>query len=578
MLALGHAVSAHAGADDPFSVPCDRQPTFSDHSYAPIVIEMGNYLYLPDIPAGTTRALVGRIHKTNPQLTQLAIIFKEASSWDFFPDVAVGAWLSAGGASRSIVVPNGQDVRFPNLPYSNKYTLNRLGADYTINGMQIASIDSFTQQTSNSLGQVVRGPGTQVQDPVARKMVADAFLNQSPMTFGAHMIYSSTMVGDRGQQLSDWWLKGDFASICGYASQIVYRTTVTPTASQTFKLSPISGTISVSNGKMLVSVPLVCRITDGNMECPISTNVTVTMDNISFIVPPSQESDVWFKTAGGQKLSKVSATAIGTTKLVVTSNLLDSLLGDAEAKPLGETIGAIVQSTGGTAVDMRVSFFEDTELKRLTFGVAIDERDPAAMGKYSGSIGQDAEIVVPITIRQYGASKATKVSVESVDVLAPSVQTADGPRCKFVDKSGATVVAVPSIVRFYDGTGLDDRPDNCAGTVYDVATLRWRETLGGAFAYEGALDMDLRFPLDPKQLATDTSGAPWFGTVSASGEVRVRADWLQATAALAVLRADIRHSANKASIPHRFACIVSASSVCDFARLPAAIDIRTAAA
>ncbi|WP_098557207.1 hypothetical protein [Burkholderia sp. JKS000303] len=61
--------------------------------------------------------------------------------------------------------------------------------------------------------------------------------------------------------------------------------------------------------------------------------------------------------------------------------------------------------------------------------------------------------------------------------------------------------------------------------MYDVATLRWRETLGGAFAYEGALDMDLRFPLDPKQLATDTSGAPWFGTVSASGEVRVRADW-----------------------------------------------------
>ena len=524
-LALGHAVSAHAAADDPFSVPCSRSPTISDHSYAPLVIEVGDYLYLPDIPAGTTGALVGRIHKTNPQLTQLAIIFKEVTTWDDFPDVAVGAWLSASGGLRSIVVPNSQDVRFPNLPYSSKTTLNRLSADYIINGMQIASIAQFTQQTSNSLGQFVRGPGTQVQDQTARKMVADAFLNQSPMTFGAHMFYSSVILGDRGQQLSDWWLNGNFSNmgLCGYSSQFLYRTTVTPTASRTLTLSPISGTISVSNGKMLVSVPPVCRITDGNMECPISANSTATMDNISFIVPPSQQSDVWFKTAGGQKLSKVSATALGTTKLVVTSNLLDSLLGDAEAKPLGETIGAIVQSTGGTAVDMRVSFFEDTELKRLTFGVAIDERDPAAMGKYSGSIGQDAEIVVPLTIRQYGASKATKVSV---DVLAPSVQTADGPRCKFVDKSGATVVAVPSIVRFYDGTGLDDRPDNCAGTVYDVATLRWRETLGGAFAYEGALDMDLRFPLDPKQLATDTSGAPWFGTVSASGEVRVRADWL----------------------------------------------------
>ncbi|KUZ01896.1 hypothetical protein WS50_08705 [Burkholderia territorii] len=259
------------------------------------------------------------------------------------------------------------------------------------------------------------------------------------------------------------------------------------------------------------------------MECPISTNAAATMNNISFIVPPSQQSDVWFKTAGGQKVSKVTATALSTSKLVVSPKLLDSLLGNAETKPLGDALGAIVQTTGGTAIDMRVSFFEDTELKRLTFGVAIDERNPAAMGKYSGSIGQDPEIVVPLRIRQYGASKATKVSV---DVLAPSVQTVDGPRCKFVDKSGATVVAVPSIVRFYDGTGLDDRPDNCAGTVYDVATLKWRETLGGAFAYEGALDMDLRFPLDPKQLATDTTGAPWFGTVSASGEVRVRADWL----------------------------------------------------
>ncbi|MGU7811881.1 hypothetical protein [Burkholderia sp. AW49-1] len=523
MLAFGHAVSAHAAADDPFGVQCSGSPKISIHSYAPIVIELGNFLYLPDIPAGTTGALVGRIHKSNPQLTQLAIIFKEVTSWDYFPDVAVGPWLSAGGASRSIAVPNSRDVRFPNLPYSNKEALNRLGADYTVNGMQIASIYGFTQQTSNSLGQLVRGPGTQVQDPIVKKMVADAFLNQLPMMFGAHMFYSSILSGDRGQRLADWWVQGDFTNLCGYSSEFIYRTTVTPSATNTFKLSPISGTISVSNGKMLVSVPPVCRITDGNMECPISTNAAATMDNISFIVPPSQQSDVWFKTAGGQKVSKVTATALGTSKLVVSPNLLDSLLGDAEAKPLDDALGAIVQTTGGTAVDMRVSFFEDVELKRLTFGVAIDERNPAAMGKYSGAIGQDPEIVVPLAIRQYGASKATKVSV---DVLAPSVQTADGPRCKFVDKSGATMVAVPSIVRFYDGTGLDDRPDNCAGTVYDVATLKWRETLGGAFAYEGALDMDLRFQLDPKQLATDTAGAPWFGTVSASGEVRVRADWL----------------------------------------------------
>ncbi|MGU7842834.1 hypothetical protein ACV22V_25545 [Burkholderia sp. AW33-5] len=523
VLALGHAVTAHAAADDSLAITCSRAPTTSSHSYAPIVIEMGDYLYLPDIPAGTTGALVGRIHKSNPQLTQLAIIFKEATTWDYFPDVAVSAWVSAGGASRSIVVPDSQDVRFPNLPFSAKSAQNRVGADYIVNGMQIASIFMFTQQTANSLGQFVRGPGTQVQDPVARKMVADAFLNQSPMTFGARMFYSPLLDGDRGKQLADWWVKGDSWSLCGYANEYVYGTTVTPSASNMFKLSPISGTISVSNGKMLVSVPPVCRITDGNMECPISTNATATMENVSFVVPPSQQSDIWFMTASGQKVSKVTATALGTSKLVVSANLLDSLLGDAETKPLDDAIGAIVQTTGGTAVDMQVSFFDDTELKRLTFGVAIDERDPAAMGKYSGSIGQDPEIVVPLTIRQYGASKATKVSV---DVLAPSVQTADGPRCKFVDQSGATVVAVPSIVRFYDGTGLDDRPDNCTGTVYDVATLKWRETLGGAFAYEGALDMDLRFPLDPKQLATDTTGTPWFGTVSASGEVRVRADWL----------------------------------------------------
>ncbi|KVN00007.1 hypothetical protein WJ62_16025 [Burkholderia diffusa] len=93
-----------------------------------------------------------------------------------------------------------------------------------------------------------------------------------------------------------------------------------------------------------------------------------------------------------------------------------------------------------------------------------------------------------------------------------------------VGNNGATVVGMPSTLRFYNGTELVDRPDNCTGRMHDITKMRWRETLGGLSPYDAHLDMDLIFPLGPA-VRFDMFRNEWFGRVEAKGGVRVRAEW-----------------------------------------------------
>ncbi|KVG36039.1 hypothetical protein WJ30_03875 [Burkholderia diffusa] len=229
---------------------------------------------------------------------------------------------------------------------------------------------------------------------------------------------------------------------------------------------------------------------------------------------------VWL-LVNGQKTHSLNIRDLnGSVSLGVSADYLDELLGPKDEMYLNDIV-LMLEPEFAPAFKVPISLWNDVLLKRITFGVEITERDPSANGSYSGVVGQDPDIVVPLSIRQFGISRASKVQV---NVVADNVQTREGLQCKFVGNNGATVVGIPSTLRFYNGTEQVDRPDNCTGRMHDITTMRWRETLGGLSPYDAHLDMDLIFPLGPS-VRFDTARNEWFGRVEAKGDVRVRAEW-----------------------------------------------------
>ncbi|KWF80845.1 hypothetical protein WL93_01350 [Burkholderia diffusa] len=256
------------------------------------------------------------------------------------------------------------------------------------------------------------------------------------------------------------------------------------------------------------------------MVCPIRTESNVLTDGFTFEVPIAVQGKVWL-VVNGQKTHSMRASDLnGTVALGVSADYLNELLGPKDEMYLNDIV-LILKPDFVHTFKAPISLWSDVLLKRITFGVEITERDPSANGSYSGVVGQDPDIVVPLSIRQFGISRASKVQV---NVVADNVQTHEGLQCKFVGNNGATVVGIPSTLRFYNGTELVDRPDNCTGRMHDITKMRWRETLGGLSPYDAHLDMDLIFPLGPS-VRFDTARNEWFGRVEAKGEVRVRAEW-----------------------------------------------------
>lgn len=182
-----------------------------------------------------------------------------------------------------------------------------------------------------------------------------------------------------------------------------------------------------------------------------------------------------------------------------------------------------LRATESGNIGVLIKPMENVALKRLTFGIALTERDPAAGGQYSGKVGQDSEIVVPLRIEQYGVSQASKMTVTVVadNVAMPK----NGMRCKFVGNDGATVVGIPASLRFYNGNRQDEQVDNCVGTPHDITKMAWKPILGGAFPYQAYLDTDLFFPIGYRDVHLDINGNEWYGRVTASGQVKVKAEW-----------------------------------------------------
>ncbi|KVC48823.1 hypothetical protein [Burkholderia diffusa] len=474
----------------------------------PVQVTAGNRIYLSTNGPIQNGALIGFIDRNDPAQSQLAVAFPSALAGGWLYDVGGAFWVAnARNEAYSLAVVASRDIRNPALPFNRRENLNS-------NSYNNDVFNDLLFYRARQIGLTAGAPpiGTQVMDANAKRMIAAALANGEAIDFGAMVVLYSQFASAYNWEQTI--CRNDYPY--GYMQHLLH---IQPT-SFALDVEPINGAVEVTQGTIVHRVPDACVSKGDRMECPIRTRVNTVPGGFTLKLDKVDANQAWL-LVDGHKTDSVDISQLGSTTLVATGAYLSGLLGTQDVVSLG-TLALTMVPNDMPQLTAPLDLLSNVQLKRLTFGVTIDERDSSALGRYSGSVGQDPEIMIPLTIGQFGASKATKVSVQ---VVADSIAMPQGPRCKFVGNQGATVVGIPANVRFHSGTELIDRPDNCSGISYDIASMKWREIVGGDFPYKASLDMDLIFPLSPQELNLDVSGNAWVGTVEAKGEVVVKGEW-----------------------------------------------------
>lgn len=504
---------------------------YSEATIRPTKITIGNQIYVTTSGPLNEGGFLGLIDTANPSRSRLAVAFRykpipNHDYWNWDGSHAVGTWVANGASVSSLAAFGSQDIREQSLLFGLSCNRNKNDRS-TYNGHVLLQPGCWG--TGLSANDPV---GTQIMNDTAKRIVAEAVMKGVPFEFGAMVGYYDWFVhqwgvNDAPPNISGHTMMGmmcgrplvepDFGYDFGHMR---FQLNVQPVSGPQVDILPISGTVQLTSSNVIYSVPPMCSNSGSQMVCPIRTQTNTGVDGFTLTVPSALSDKVWLQV-NGVKTDSVRVSALNSaTALGVSVDYLNELLGTKNEMYLQDIVlNLIPDQAPGLATT--ISLWSDVLLKRITFGVEISERNPSVNGNYSGVIGQDPDIVVPLSIRQFGMSRASKVLV---NVVADNVATREGLQCKFVGNNGATVVGIPSTLRFYSGTGLVDRPDNCAGLMHDITAMRWRETLGGMAPYDAHLDMDLIFPLGPS-VRLDTARNEWFGRVEAKGEVRVRAVW-----------------------------------------------------
>ncbi|WP_155627743.1 hypothetical protein [Burkholderia territorii] len=459
----------------------------------------------PDVQKG---GIVGFIDVQRPTESRIAAYFGlNAISRNNGPAFMGGFWAAMGSNIVALAVPASAENRDPALPFSQPEHRNTADATNTYHNLQVASMASLNETSA------YRWTGTQVVNPEAKVLIARALTDMQPFELGVR--YNGRKRTEGGK-----WEDAD-PYICGYSNGL-NTVQVNPPLNSTLEIRPVSGIVEVSNSKSVVKAPGQCAPGRDALLCKIDVASNQLSAGFNLAIPSQFIDKAWF-VVDGAKMNSISGSQLANSSIAISAVYLDELLGSAEEIVPGDFAFINLNSPeSGGRNSVRVAIFDSIKLKRLTFGVEIAERGPSSLGKYSGEIGKDPDITIPLMIRQYGASKATTVDVQ---LIGNSLNTAKGTRCAFKINDGATSVGVPALLRFNSGLSREEYADNCKGEPHNIAAMRWKEMLGGAFAYEATMDLDVVYPLSPPDLELDETGNEWYGSASADGQVVVRAYW-----------------------------------------------------
>ncbi|NHR08544.1 hypothetical protein HA052_25470 [Chromobacterium haemolyticum] len=292
---------------------------------------------------------------------------------------------------------------------------------------------------------------------------------------------------------------------------------------KTAKLSQLSEEISVSPQGKLLSSKSICKINENgtSMDCPLQIENAGTLGLFTL---KSNINGVVFVNNG----KELSSTPIKDgLKVRISSSYLKSLLDkDKDEANLDNAVKLSIYPTTASQLAGEFGLFSLLKLKKINYQIAIFEREPENKinDYYQVVVGKETELRLPYEIKQSGPSKATKVSLQ---ISGPQISLPKDGRqyCKF-STAGRQDIALPLDLAFMSPSGANRQlvAADCSNRPIDITNMPWSESLGTQ--YEGRLWLDLLFPLVYPQILYDVNGKAWEGRARASGEVTIKATWV----------------------------------------------------
>ncbi|HFT7189496.1 fimbrial protein [Enterobacter ludwigii] len=165
------------------------------------------------------------------------------------------------------------------------------------------------------------------------------------------------------------------------------------------------------------------------------------------------------------------------------------------------------------------------------YGISIVSSNNTASASGSGTIGDDAPIEMDYVVTVSGPRQADSITAQ---VIGDSTTINDIPYCLFTSAQGGINVPVPAYLQYNTASGSPTQVRNsCSENAISLNDALWQQvpwdannTDDGSFF---STNLTLLFPMNDSRSALTVAGADWEGVVSASGEIKVTANWLGVT-------------------------------------------------
>ena len=165
------------------------------------------------------------------------------------------------------------------------------------------------------------------------------------------------------------------------------------------------------------------------------------------------------------------------------------------------------------------------------YGISIVSSDNTASASGSGTIGDAAPIEIDYTVTVSGPRQADSITAQ---VIGESTTINSVPYCLFTSPQGGLSVPIPAFLQYNSQSGgVVKKRNSCSEAAINMSDAQWQQTPWDANNNDDgsyyATDLKLLFPMNDSRSMLTVSGTDWEGVVSASGEIKVTANWVGVT-------------------------------------------------
>lgn len=165
------------------------------------------------------------------------------------------------------------------------------------------------------------------------------------------------------------------------------------------------------------------------------------------------------------------------------------------------------------------------------YGISIVSSNNTASASGSGTIGDEAPIAMDYVVTVSGPRQADSITAQ---VIGESTEIKNIPYCLFTSAQGGINVPVPAYLQYNTPSGNPVQVRNsCSENAISLNDALWQQAPWDANNTDDgsyfSTRLTLLFPMNDSRSALTVAGADWEGVVSASGEIKVTANWVGAT-------------------------------------------------